>query len=386
MYDESRTEPLLNPYEARPSPMDPHTTELLARYLDGVATSPEEAELRRWIDADPRHRAALEELMHAWEIAGRLLEAHDTAAGWGRVRERIRERPAAASTPRAIPFPRVAPILAADPPPAAERPAAAGRTAVPVRRRRVPALLQVAAAVLLVAGGAALLPTLHDAVAPPPDRTVTTGAGEHTTLHLADGSTVELGPASEITVAGSRRGDRVVRLTGSAQFRVQRDPRRPFVVQAGDAVTTVLGTRFLVRALSDEARVEVAVAEGRVSLRGGDEPAAAALLLDAGQAARVEEGGAATRLEGSRTSVLLAAGEGRLVFDAAPVPEVLREISRWYGVEIGTADPMLSARHLTATFEGDPLHDVIALLETALGARAEREANGYRLTRAPPGG
>ncbi len=56
-------------------------------------------------------------------------------------------------------------------------------------------------------------------------------------------------------------------LEGEGYFEVTHDARRPFRVHAGDALTEDLGTRFVVRAYPELAAVDVAVAEGVVSLR-----------------------------------------------------------------------------------------------------------------------
>jgi transmembrane sensor len=83
-------------------------------------------------------------------------------------------------------------------------------------------------------------------------------------LPLPDGSTLTLDADSAVDVRlyGDRREIRLHR--GGAFFDVARDPARPFVVLAGAARVTGLGTRFAVQAEPDG--VEVSVESGRVAM------------------------------------------------------------------------------------------------------------------------
>lgn len=212
--------------------------------------------------------------------------------------------------------------------------------------------------------------SLRESLLPVPVRTYATAAGERTALRLSDGSRVVLGPESEFeTPARFRRGERAVRLSGSAEFTVERDPERPFIVHAGGAVARVLGTRFVVRAYVEDHRVDVAVAEGRVGVRAKNTPEEPAILLTAGEAARLDARGRARRIRGADTEALLAWGEGRLTFADTPLPDVIQDLERWYGVEIRLGDPALEGRHLTASFAGDPLEAVLEVLDLTLGVR-----------------
>ncbi len=87
-------------------------------------------------------------------------------------------------------------------------------------------------------------------------------------VSLADGSIVTLGPLSTLRYSTDGTG-RDLQLTGLGRFRVVHDATRPFVVRAGNATTTDLGTDFVVRAYREDSTVEVAVSTGRVRIAGG---------------------------------------------------------------------------------------------------------------------
>src|SRR5689334_10601164 len=106
----------------------------------------------------------------------------------------------------------------------------------------------LAAAVLVVAVGGLWYSRASNA---PQYRIATTTRGQRATLRLDDGTQVILGPASTVRYDVTSRARRV-ELTGLAQFRVVHDASRPFVVRAGRAEVTDVGTEFTVRAFDDE--------------------------------------------------------------------------------------------------------------------------------------
>ena len=97
-----------------------------------------------------------------------------------------------------------------------------------------------------------------------------TDIGEQRQFTLKDGSRITLNTATRIVVNFSDE-QRTVRLKdGEALFEVARDPRRPFIVEAGDRAVTALGTSFVVR--QDSSRLSVTLVEGKVAIVATGEP------------------------------------------------------------------------------------------------------------------
>ncbi len=82
-----------------------------------------------------------------------------------------------------------------------------------------------------------------------------TGAGQKSTVTLADGSRVILDANSTLDVAFAERQRAVRLLNGHAFFDVAHDPGRPFTVQAAGRVVTALGTQFDVKLAPGSLRV-----------------------------------------------------------------------------------------------------------------------------------
>jgi len=103
---------------------------------------------------------------------------------------------------------------------------------------------------------------------------------------------------------------------------VAHDASRPFVVAAGDARVTALGTVFDVR--REAAGVKVVLVSGAVEVA---DKAGAAKRMTAGQQARVTKAGVATRA----ADVDAETGwiDGRIVFRDAPLRAAVAEVNRY---------------------------------------------------------
>lgn len=85
---------------------------------------------------------------------------------------------------------------------------------------------------------------------------------------LPDRSKIILKGSSSIALHRAfNQSDRRVKLTGSAFFDVVRNTKKPFVIQAGDLLTKVLGTSFSINNSEASPEIEVKVYTGRVSVQ-----------------------------------------------------------------------------------------------------------------------
>ena len=362
------------------------------------------ADARRWLAAHPDEAArmtALGQLLDAaFDVGPAAAAPVDVEAALARVTHRrlAGETPAEAA-PQDATRVDVAPRT---PAPARRTPAPAWSARPPAPRwsRRRLAGVGIAVVALLAAGvGLARrwTPVGPPAVAVAAAQHHRTEVGQRDSIRLADGTRVILGPSTSLDVLPGYGGSaRTVALDGEAYFEVVHDGARPFSVVAGPAIVRDLGTAFTVRH-DDADHIAVAVTQGAVRLTTAEppaDPAASAaqptrpvphpaagdsgLVLRAGERGMVAPGGrrgsTATRLPG-RADDDTAWTSGRLVFRDAPLPEVAAALRRWYGVEFRVTDPALAGRHLTATFRGEPLPDVLRVVGLALGARLDRHGD-----------
>lgn len=173
-----------------------------------------------------------------------------------------------------------------------------------------------------------------------------TGIGERRIIALADGSRVELGPASAIDVelTGTRRSVRLV--AGEAFFTVARDTARPFVVSAGQGEIAVLGTAFDVKIGQSEA-VSVVVTESKVAVSAAGSQAVGVI---AGQEVSYDRNGVST-VRPADLDAAQAWRQDQLVFHDAPLDAVLGELRRYRGGTIQLLGGELGKRRITAVFD-----------------------------------
>jgi transmembrane sensor len=156
-------------------------------------------------------------------------------------------------------------------------------------------------------------------------REYATALGEQRTIQLADSSIVTLNADSriELRLDGSHRDIKLKR--GEALFKVAHDPDRPFTVQTDTVVVRAVGTQFNVYERPYGTRVSVL--EGRVlitPLGGGG-----AESLGAGQEAQVAPDGTILRNAKADVMKTVAWRERRLIFDDAPLEDVIYEFNRY---------------------------------------------------------
>lgn len=189
---------------------------------------------------------------------------------------------------------------------------------------------------------------------------------------LPDGTRLVLDAGGRMTYDGGYgRGAREVTLDGAAYFVVTHDAAHPFRVRTRAGVAEDLGTRFVVRAYAEAADVEVAVAEGRVAVRG-TAPSAQRVELGRGQLARLATSGAITVASDVDVDARLGWTHGELAYADTPLADALPQLARWYDVDIRLADRALASRRLTARFvAGQPPHAVLDAVAIALGAHVD---------------
>lgn len=192
------------------------------------------------------------------------------------------------------------------------------------------------------------------------------------TIILSDGSSIILQPHSVLEYPETFEADkREVFLTGQGFFEVVRDPQKPFLVQAGDIVTRVLGTTFTVRNVEGEGNVLVRVNTGKVSVFMANEKAKPAnqnktvegVVLTPNQQVLYERGEMKmTKSLVEDPSVLIPIAKHKFEFIDAPIKDVFASIEEAYGVEIVFDEEALSGCFLNASLTDVPLYEKLKLI------------------------
>ena len=67
------------------------------------------------------------------------------------------------------------------------------------------------------------------------------------------------------------------------------------------------------------------------------------------------------------------------MFVNAPVPEVVAELERWYGIDLELRGAQLAAHRFTGSYNGQSDSTVVHELAAAIGARVERRGGAVVL-------
>lgn len=336
--------------------------DVLDRYFSGECSAEESDAIARWAAAEPAHARTLDEARRVWTASGTARHSFDVDAAWAAVRPRL-------DAPVGEPAPAVAP-----------RPSRPRLTILPARRSVGRFVLPATAA--LLAGAAALLVWLGSPLAPSdaPAREYATSAGQRAELELPDGTRVVLNARSRLEVpAGYGERGRDVFLEGEAFFEVEHDEDARFLVHAKGAVAEDLGTEFVVRAYPDDSSLVVVVASGVVALRSDSDGPSRGVALSTGQLGRLDPSGLVSVVDGVDLERYLSWRHGTLAFRRTPFSEVVRELERWYGVEIEYEDSTLATVPITASFADVPAETALGILAQLLDVRYERDGPRVRL-------
>ncbi|WP_379005028.1 FecR family protein [Parapedobacter sp. GCM10030251] len=162
--------------------------------------------------------------------------------------------------------------------------------------------------------------------------TMTIPAGGQYRLTLPDGSRVWLNSASSLTYAVNQfEQERTVTLAGEAYFEVVSDSRKPFRVITDKQTVTVLGTKFNINSYPDELGTKTTLVEGSVDITSNQ--AARSVRLAPGQESFVDGSGPPT-IRQVEAGHAIAWINGLFQFDGNTIDEVMRQLARWYDVEV----------------------------------------------------
>ncbi|MGN6421225.1 MAG: FecR family protein [Pseudobacter sp.] len=164
--------------------------------------------------------------------------------------------------------------------------------------------------------------------------TISTPKGGQYQVSLPDGSKVWLNAASSIRFPAAFGAERTVTVTGEVYLEVARNKSKPFIVHANGMQVEVLGTSFNVNVYADEPSSKVTLVEGSINVNNTRLQPGQALMNGKIITADLEQD--------------LAWKNGAFNLNNKTLPELMRQIGRWYDLEI-----IYEGAVQTRTFEGE---------------------------------
>jgi len=298
----------------------------LAREDRGLAAD-EQDMLEEWLAGSSHHRVAYLRLQTVWRRADRLAALHNPLAQYS------------------------APVSWVK------------RAALPI------------AAVLLILCGAAYL-LQHQ---PPAGREYATGTGQRQAVRLADGTEIELNTNTKLHASVTARSRIVTLETGEAYFSVVHDAARPFTVLAGNRRITDLGTKFSVFRNGEDVRVVVQEGQVRVELIG--QPAAAAMVAQAGHEV-ISTGGGALMAPKADQEIADELGwrRGMLNFNQQTLAEAAEQFNRYNSRHIEVEGSARKIR-IGGSFKADNVDVFVGLLHRGFGLSVSEQGDRILVSR-----
>ncbi|MBL7698551.1 MAG: FecR family protein [Chitinophagaceae bacterium] len=158
--------------------------------------------------------------------------------------------------------------------------------------------------------------------------TMTTPKGGQFSIVLPDGTKAWLNAASSITYPTMfTNNERRVSVTGEVYFEVVKNAALPFRVKLPDnSEIQVLGTHFNVNSYTDEPSSKTTLVEGSVKINNS--------ILQPGEA--YTNG----KIVKANTEEAVAWRNGLFIFDKTDLQSVMRQLVRWYDVEVKYEGPL----------------------------------------------
>lgn len=218
--------------------------------------------------------------------------------------------------------------------------------------------------------------------------TLSTPKGGTYQVTLPDGSRVWLNSASKLSYPSQFTGDeRIVELEGEAYFEVSKSrktihrPDRnsrgplPFLVKTHHQTVEVLGTQFNISAYSDEPEVKTTLVEGSVKV---DLTNNTPTILKPGQQSIVHN--EKTTVNEVDVSAFIGWKEGYFVFNGTELQEAMKQLSRWYDVEVTYEGTVPHTPFYGRISRDNTLAGVLAILrEGKVNFRIEKQGERNRL-------
>jgi transmembrane sensor len=206
--------------------------------------------------------------------------------------------------------------------------------------------------------------------------TLSTPRGRQFQVVLSDGTKVWLNASSSIHYPAVFDGkERVVEVTGEAYFEVAAltpkggKEKMPFIVKiktssGNDGRVEVLGTHFNINAYDDEAAIKTTLLEGSVKTSIGNGQSA---ILKPGEQAVLSGANSPLTIHHSPDlDQVMAWKNGYFQFERADIQTVMRQIARWYDVEIKYEGPVTKDKFGGSIPRDATLSQVLHALEQSL--------------------
>ncbi len=190
---------------------------------------------------------------------------------------------------------------------------------------------------------------------------VTTPLGGEYSLTLPDGTRAWLNAASSIKFPTAFTGkERIVEVSGEVYFEVHKEDYKPFIVKTNDLTEIkVLGTHFNINAYPDEGVIRTTLLEGSVLVTNSS---GSSVTLFPGQQS-ISGNNETILVQEVNIESAIAWKYGVFQFNSQSIDEIMRQISRWYNVEVTYLNDRPQGQYSGVVSRNTNLSEVLEMLQ-----------------------
>jgi transmembrane sensor len=226
--------------------------------------------------------------------------------------------------------------------------------------------------------------------------TYATVVGQQMSTTFDDGSIIHLNTNSRIETEFSDEKRIIKLIQGEALFEVAHDPKRPFIVYAGNRLVQAIGTKFVVHLKSEN--IQVTVTDGKVKMskvplnktltdikdHNNTDTKKDDVYITKGEKVIVGANQAPklTLIKPENLKRALSWLDGKLIFVNEELFDVIEEINRYIDVEIVLKDPSLHKITISGRFDLEDSEALIEAIELSFNMDSQRlDSNKVLLTK-----
>jgi transmembrane sensor len=201
---------------------------------------------------------------------------------------------------------------------------------------------------------------------------ITTPRGGEYTITLPDGTQVWLNAASSLKFPTAFTGEkREVELSGEAYLAVAEDKAHPFEVKIRNMNVAVHGTQFNIMGYEDENKIVTTLVSGSVAVTSATDTA----QLSRGEHAVLNNKDGNLFTEQADVEEETAWKNGRTYFNGASITQIMRQVSRWYDVDVEYKGDVVNMDFTCTVSRKDKLSKLLTLLELTGAVHFSMEGN-----------
>ncbi|WP_169472228.1 FecR family protein [Pedobacter hiemivivus] len=205
--------------------------------------------------------------------------------------------------------------------------------------------------------------------------TISTPRGGQYQVNLPDGTRVWLNAESVIKfpISFVDLKERRVELQGEAYFEVEKDAAKPFFVSTDKQEVRVLGTHFNISSYKNELDTKTTLLEGSVKVRLLNTKRVSQKVLKPGDQSQIRATSAQINVVTVDPQSEIAWKNGRFFFENEPIEDIMKQIKRWYDVDVEYEDNMAGKTIWGSVTRYGNVSKVLSVLESTGGVHFKIE-------------